>query len=98
MTADHVESLAPTLIIDRAFDMLRTSLTTSFAAGADVKVLQRMLGHASAALTLDRYGHLLPGQAEAVAARLDLMARQAGCAPVAPPDPSQPPRDKPDVS
>ena len=30
-----------------------------------------------AALTLDRYGHLLPGQAEQVALRLDEMARQA---------------------
>jgi hypothetical protein len=36
-----------------------------------------MLGHSSAALTLDRYGHLIPGQAEAVAARLDQLARNA---------------------
>ncbi len=36
-----------------------------------------MLGHTSAALTLGRYGHLLPDQAESVADRLDLMARQA---------------------
>jgi hypothetical protein len=43
----------------------------------DSKVLQRMLGHSSAALTLDRYGHLMPGQAEAVAARLDQLARAA---------------------
>ena len=50
---------------------------TRLRAGADVKVLQRMLGHASAALTLDRYGHLLPGQAETVADRLDAMVRAA---------------------
>lgn len=37
-----------------------------------------MLGHSSAALTLDRYGHLFPGQAESVADRLDEMARAAG--------------------
>jgi hypothetical protein len=42
-----------------------------------VKLLQRMLGHYSAALTLDRYGDLLPGQAEDVARRLDAMARRA---------------------
>ncbi len=36
-----------------------------------------MLGHASAALTLDRYGHLMPGQAQSVADRLDEMARRA---------------------
>lgn len=49
----------------------------AIAAGADIKVLQRMLGHSSAALTLDRYGHLMPGQAEAVASRLDEHARAA---------------------
>jgi hypothetical protein len=43
-----------------------------------------MLGHASAALTLDRYGHLLPGQAEEVARRLDEMASRARPAPVDP--------------
>jgi len=36
-----------------------------------------MLGHASAALTLDRYGHLMPGQAESVTDRLDALARAA---------------------
>jgi hypothetical protein len=40
-----------------------------------------MLGHASAALTLDRYGHLMPGQAESVAERLDVLARAAEPAP-----------------
>jgi hypothetical protein len=42
-----------------------------------------MLGHASAALTLDRYGHLLPGQAESVADRLDQLARAVEPAPLA---------------
>ncbi|MGH3364056.1 MAG: hypothetical protein ACRDOW_04940 [Nocardioidaceae bacterium] len=37
-----------------------------------------MLGHASATLTLDRYGHLFPDELDAVAARLDESARQAG--------------------
>jgi integrase len=53
-------------------------LSTGFAAGADIKVLQRMLGHSSAVLTLDRYGHLFPRQAESVADRLDEMAQAAG--------------------
>jgi hypothetical protein len=48
----------------RLHDLRHTCASLAIAAGADVKVLQRMLGHASAALTLDRYGHLLPGQAE----------------------------------
>ncbi len=37
-----------------------------------------MLGHSSAVLTVDRYGHLFPGQAESVADRLDEMAEAAG--------------------
>ena len=61
----------------RFHDLRHTCASLAIVAGADVKVLQRMLGHASAALTLDRYGHLLPGQAESVADRLDAMARQA---------------------
>ena len=57
----------------RIHDLRHTCASLAIQAGADVKVLQRMLGHASAAVTLDRYGHLLPGQAEAVA---DLIASE----------------------
>ncbi|HEU5085130.1 MAG TPA: tyrosine-type recombinase/integrase [Acidimicrobiales bacterium] len=64
----------------RLHDLRHTCASLAIAAGADVKVLQRMLGHASAALTLDRYGHLMPGQAESLAERLDEMARAAGTA------------------
>jgi integrase len=67
----------------RLHDLRHTCASLAIAAGADVKVLQRMLGHASAALTLDRYGHLLPGQAESVAERLDAQARAAAPAPLA---------------
>lgn len=62
----------------RIHDMRHTAASLAIKAGADVKVLQRMLGHASAAMTLDRYGHLMPGQAEAVADRLDILMRAAG--------------------
>lgn len=54
----------------RIHDLRHTCASLAIAAGADVLVLQRMLGHASAAMTLDRYGHLMPGQAESVAQRL----------------------------
>jgi integrase len=67
----------------RLHDLRHTCASLAIAAGADVKVLQRMLGHASAALTLDRYGHLMPGQAESVAERLDALARAAEPAPTA---------------
>lgn len=71
----------------RLHDLRHTCASLAIAAGADVKVLQRMLGHASAALTLDRYGHLMPGQAQSVADRLDQMARAATPTPIAPATP-----------
>jgi integrase len=61
----------------RVHDLRHTTASLAIAAGADVKVLQSMLGHASAAMTLDRYGHLMPGQAASVAERLDAIARAA---------------------
>jgi integrase len=61
----------------RIDDLRHTCASLAIAAGADIKVLQPMLGHASAALTLDRYGHLFPGQAQSVADRLDESARHA---------------------
>jgi integrase len=36
-----------------------TTASLAISAGANVKVEQRLLGHATAAMTLDRYGHLL---------------------------------------
>lgn len=35
-----------------------TTASLAISAGANVKVVQRLLGHATAAMTLDRYGHL----------------------------------------
>ena len=45
------------------------------ASGANVKVVQQMLGHKSATMTLDLYGHLFPNQLDEVADRLDAAAR-----------------------
>lgn len=58
-------------------DLRHTCASLAIAAGADVKVLQTMLGHASAGMTLDQYGHLMPGRADDLASRLDEMARGA---------------------
>jgi integrase len=66
----------------RIHDLRHTTASLAIAAGADVKTLQTMLGHASAVMTLDRYGHLMPGAAEDVAARLDALARSAEPEPV----------------
>ena len=47
----------------------RGSLAVS--AGANVKAVQRMLGHASAAMTLDVYSGLFDDDLDGVADRLD---------------------------
>jgi integrase len=49
----------------------------AIAAGANVKVVQAMLGHATAAMTLDLYGHLFADQLDDVADRLDAVRRAA---------------------
>ena len=44
---------------------------SAMSAGANVKAVQRMLGHACAAMTLDVYADLFDDDLEAVAAALD---------------------------
>lgn len=64
--------------------MLRhTAASLAIASGADVKVVQTMLGHKSATMTLDLYGHLFGDRLDVVAdamesARVAAMARDAG--------------------
>jgi integrase len=66
------------------------------AAGVNVKALSTFMGHANIRITLDQYGHLLPGAEDEAAGLLDaFLARQAGAAtdPSAPstaPQPSKP--------
>ena len=42
----------------RVHDLRHTAASLWLAAGADPKVVQRVLGHATAAMTMDLYGHL----------------------------------------
>ncbi len=51
-----------------------TAASLAVAAGATVKDVQRMLGHASAAMTLDVYATLWEDGLDAVAERLDMAA------------------------
>jgi hypothetical protein len=39
--------------------------------GASIKAVQRQLGHATASITLDVYGHLFPDELDAIADRLE---------------------------
>jgi integrase len=43
----------------RVHDLRHTAASLWLASGADPKVVQRVLGHASAAMTMDLYGHLI---------------------------------------
>lgn len=43
----------------RLHDLRHTAATLLIASGADTKVIQQILGHRSAQMTLDLYGHLL---------------------------------------
>jgi integrase len=54
-----------------------TAASVAIAAGADVKVVQQMLGHKSATMTLDLYGHLFDDRLDDVAGALDAAARAA---------------------
>ncbi len=64
--------------------LVRAAAALAISAGASVKAVQSMLGHASAAMTLDRYGHLFGDDLDAVADRLDEAARVSVCPECAP--------------
>lgn len=51
-------------------DLRHTAASLAISAGANVKAVQRMLGHATATLTLDRYGHLFDDDLDHLAANL----------------------------
>ncbi len=52
-------------------DLRHTAAGLAVSAGAHVKAVQRMLGHASAAMTLDTYADLFDADFDAVSDALD---------------------------
>lgn len=58
-------------------ELRHTAASLAVSAGANVKSVQRMLGHASAAMTLDVYSGLFDDDLDAVAERLDVAAVSA---------------------
>lgn len=52
-------------------DLRHTAASLAISAGASVKAVQRMLGHASAQITLDRYSHLYDDDLEDLADSMD---------------------------
>ncbi|MGE5696839.1 MAG: tyrosine-type recombinase/integrase [Candidatus Sericytochromatia bacterium] len=59
----------------RLHDLRHTCASLAISSGANVKVVQRLLGHKTAVLTLDRYGHLFPDDLDAVANAFDEAAQ-----------------------
>ena len=57
-------------------DLRHTAASLAIASGAHVKVVQQMLGHASAAMTLDVYAGLFRDDLDSVADALDRVVPQ----------------------
>jgi integrase len=61
----------PTFPTITPHDLRHTAASLAVSAGANVKALQRMLGHAKASMTLDVYADLFEDDLDAVAVSLD---------------------------
>ncbi len=57
----------------RLYDLRHTSATLLLKAGEHIKVVSERLGHASVAITLEVYIHVLPGMQEGAATRIDAL-------------------------
>jgi len=63
------------------FHSLRhTNISLSLAAGVPVRDVSERAGHAKASMTLDRYGHCLPGAGRFAAGKLDAVLTAAATA------------------
>lgn len=58
-------------------ELRHTAASLAVSSGANVKAVQAMLGHASAAMTLDTYADLFDDDLDAVADRMDVVVRAA---------------------
>ncbi|QHF19844.1 tyrosine-type recombinase/integrase [Rathayibacter sp. VKM Ac-2762] len=66
-------------------ELRHTAASLAISAGANVKAVQRMLGHASAAVTLDVYSDLFDDDLDTVSAALDQAIRRTDVARTLPP-------------
>ncbi|WP_433600748.1 tyrosine-type recombinase/integrase [Nocardia sp. CA-135953] len=71
------DAVTPEFPIITPHDLRHTAASLAISAGANPKAVQTMLGHKSAAMTLDTYSDLFPDDLEVVADRLDTAARAA---------------------
>ena len=62
-------------------ELRHTAASLMIASGANVKTVQSQLGHKTATMTLDLYGHLFPDDLDDVADKMDeLVMPSAKCA------------------
>ena len=59
-------------------ELRHTAASLMIASGANVKTLQAQLGHKTATMTLDQYGHLFPDDLDDVAVKMEDLV--SGCA------------------
>jgi len=59
-------------------DRRHTYASLMIAAGCNAKALSTFMGHSSIQITMDRYGHLMPGSEEEAAGLLDAYLTKAG--------------------
>ena len=72
-------AVATTGFAEVVFHELRhTAASIAIQAGAHPKALQLRMGHSSITVTLDRYGHLMPGADEALADSIDELVAAQG--------------------
>jgi Phage integrase family len=71
------EAVTPEFPAITPHELRHTCASLAINAGANIKVLQTLLGHKTATLTLDRYGHLYPDELGIIAAALDDGTRNA---------------------
>jgi len=63
-------------------DLRHTAASLAISSGANVKAVQRMLGHASASMTLDTYADLFDDDLDSVATALDQARRSSIATPM----------------
>lgn len=73
----------------RIHDLRHTAASLMISSGASIKAVQRQLGHASATMTLDLYGHLYDDDLDALAEALD---RRLADSPAPPARPQRAPK------
>lgn len=74
--ARHLAGLEPALTPHK---LRHTAASMAIATGADVKLVQQMLGHADTTETLNTYNHLGPDKIDEISTKLDA-AREAALA------------------